>query len=465
MQVWRPIEGRYKQPQERLATEGGSDRRVQRTTTEDEAEVRQSEGRANRSRSSNIESIMPQVVSDMSTPFTVSRVNSTTWAICENDSYGEHPIIYCLIHPTLPLIIISDTGCDSPNKSKKNGKCFTIPYLDQLLTPLLTAKYVHLLDFLRHYPIPENSHQPLDAHPGERSYIIICTHCHFDHINGIEQFATLPSTELIAPAAGRSFIESDLPTHSLCRFLGIPTPSYKITHWATHKERLLYSPSTKSLVKRQATACQAPANQAPADAQDIGITILSTPGHTPDELAWYDHSQHHLYVGDSFYLLGHPDSGNTYTGPIIFPKEGNWTTYMRSLYALYDFVDLENWRLRQEGSEQRVLVGCGHTNTAEEAEGLILEVIGFFKRIIAGQVSIVERGWDRGERIATWGPEKGGKLAVRAPVRLWEEARKAMGMGMVDWSDEVRKGSVDSRKGDVGDIGTDERLRIRIVYR
>lgn len=52
--------------------------------------------------------------------FSVTRVNATTFLIVEDDSWGEHPHIYAVLHPTAPLLILSDTGCDSPRR--KNGK-------------------------------------------------------------------------------------------------------------------------------------------------------------------------------------------------------------------------------------------------------------------------------------------------------------------------------------------------------
>ena len=65
----------------------------------------------------------------MTSSFATTRVNSTTFAITEDDSYSEHPIIYCLVHPTLPLIILSDTGCNSPSDTYKNGSHIQNPYL------------------------------------------------------------------------------------------------------------------------------------------------------------------------------------------------------------------------------------------------------------------------------------------------------------------------------------------------
>lgn len=52
-----------------------------------------------------------------STSFAAKRVNATTFLITEDDSWQERPHIYALLHPSLPVLILSDTGCDSPRES------------------------------------------------------------------------------------------------------------------------------------------------------------------------------------------------------------------------------------------------------------------------------------------------------------------------------------------------------------
>jgi hypothetical protein len=52
-----------------------------------------------------------------STSFTASRVNDTTFLVIEDDSYGEQPYIYAKLDPVEHIMILSDTGCDSPKDS------------------------------------------------------------------------------------------------------------------------------------------------------------------------------------------------------------------------------------------------------------------------------------------------------------------------------------------------------------
>jgi hypothetical protein len=59
---------------------------------------------------------------DASSSFTAKKLNRSTFLITENDAYREHPLIYVKVHPTIPVIIIGDTGCDRPSRSKTNGE-------------------------------------------------------------------------------------------------------------------------------------------------------------------------------------------------------------------------------------------------------------------------------------------------------------------------------------------------------
>lgn len=56
-----------------------------------------------------------------SSSFTAKRVNQSTFVIREDDLYEEHPLIYVKIHCKVPLIILSDTGCNEPSEKHKKG--------------------------------------------------------------------------------------------------------------------------------------------------------------------------------------------------------------------------------------------------------------------------------------------------------------------------------------------------------
>jgi len=62
-----------------------------------------------------------------SSSFIAKQLNGSTILITEDDAYGEHPYIYVKIHPTVPVLIIGDTGCDKASKHKTHGMRRSIP--------------------------------------------------------------------------------------------------------------------------------------------------------------------------------------------------------------------------------------------------------------------------------------------------------------------------------------------------
>jgi glyoxylase-like metal-dependent hydrolase (beta-lactamase superfamily II) len=160
---------------------------------------------------------------------------------------------------------------------------------------------------------------------------------------------------------------------------------------------------------------------------NLNITLLQTPGHTPDSMAWYDERERHLYVGDTFY-----------EGEIIFPPDGNWIHYMASLHKLLEFVRQENAATSPLDADEewvqvlpRVKVGCAHSTSDVNGVEIIEEVITLFERIIAGKVPVMKSQEIRGELYKTWkedyaklDPPAKYKFSVRGPVRLCEEVRR-----------------------------------------
>jgi glyoxylase-like metal-dependent hydrolase (beta-lactamase superfamily II) len=326
------------------------------------------------------------------TSFVSRRVNSSTFLIIEDDSYGEEPYIYAKVYSD--HLLITDTGCNSP-RSK---------------TPSLTS----LRQYLETYPLPQNDHRSLNP-GGKKQYVIICSHCHYDHILGIPQFLSA-NPIIVASNFDKSFILEELPTHSLCKYINVPTPQYDISHWARHMEYFTLSGTP------------------------FRIQFLHIPGHTPCSLAWYDVDEHHLYVGDTFYerqrrvrIPELPDDagqvpGVLTQGAIIFPVDGNWVQFMSSLDLLLSFVIYKNAELRRQHGPSheimpRVKVGTGHLTHDADAEYMILEVRALFERIIAGRVPVRSSGERRGQIHDFWLESEGSEFSVLAPRRLAEEAR------------------------------------------
>jgi len=97
--------------------------------------------------------------SSPSTSFACRRVNESTILIIEDDEYGEEPHIYVKVYSN--HLVIADTGCNTP-RLKKTSMFSLREYLETFLLPL-------------------NNHQALNP-DGKKQYIIICSHCHYDHI-------------------------------------------------------------------------------------------------------------------------------------------------------------------------------------------------------------------------------------------------------------------------------------------
>jgi glyoxylase-like metal-dependent hydrolase (beta-lactamase superfamily II) len=114
--------------------------------------------------------------------------------IVEDDKYREYPFIYAKVTPHALLLI--DTGC---------GGATDKPDIE------LTS----LRKFLETYPVADNDNTPLNE-GGRKDYVVICSHCHYDHIGAIEQFTDHPASSLWASAYDKSFLSKEnLPTSSL----------------------------------------------------------------------------------------------------------------------------------------------------------------------------------------------------------------------------------------------------------
>lgn len=222
-----------------------------------------------------------------STCFTCTRLNDTTFLIVEDDKWSEYPFIYAKVYAS--ILVLIDTGCGGAAKDNA------------------TVQVTSLREFLETCPVDDNDSQPLN--PGShKDYAVICSHCHFDHIGGVAQFTDTGKSAIWASSYDKPFIQGEgrLATSSLCRFFGMETPKYEVTHWADDGQHVL-------------------AGEA---GEDLGLVIYHTPGHTPDELAVWDAQERVIFVGDTMYEWAH----------IFFPLEGNLRLYSNTLAKLRSLV-------------------------------------------------------------------------------------------------------------------------------
>jgi len=292
--------------------------------------------------------------------FRATRLTPTTFLVSEyNDIYDEHPQIFVKLIPSAQTILIIDTGCGGA----------TVEPVE--ITSL--RKYIEevKLDCNGGVALNEGKHM---------EYVVCASHSHYDHILGIEQFN---DSRILVSSHSPSFISpSNLPTNSLCESMGIPTPSYTPI-LVPHQ----YAVQSKTLVP-------------------LGVFILHTPGHTPDELAVYDAAEKMLYVGDSLYEQE----------AIIFPNEGSIVEWMTSIEYLIVFVKAED----QTGE---VRINSGHRTVCRPALELLNATKAFMEDVIAGKEPVRGRGSRRGEENVLY-IQAGGRFVLRCPERLVLEARK-----------------------------------------
>ena len=93
--------------------------------------------------------------------FTAARLTDTVFKIVEyDDVFSEHPFIYAKVLSS--LLILIDSGCGGASNN---------PDVD----------VTKLREFIETWPVEDNGNKPLNV-DGKRKYVVICTHCHYDHI-------------------------------------------------------------------------------------------------------------------------------------------------------------------------------------------------------------------------------------------------------------------------------------------
>jgi glyoxylase-like metal-dependent hydrolase (beta-lactamase superfamily II) len=243
---------------------------------------------------------------------------------------------------------------------------------------------------------------------GSIPYLVVLTHCHYDHILGLTHLLDNGShVSVLSSAHDKAFVTpyEVLAENSLCNDMHLSTPKYE-TKWAGDCENIVYA-------HPEGTEMRLP------------IVTIHTPGHTPDSLSWYDVEERVLYVGDSFYAQSSDDTNDAPWGPespaaILFPREGDLTTWWRSLTKLTGFVDERNG----DGGK-RVALCASHVTVNVDAAVFLAAVKGFMGEILRGEAEFEEAPEKRGEKFGYWTiPHSAFKLG--APVRIVDEGREGI---------------------------------------
>lgn len=203
---------------------------------------------------------------------------------------------------------------------------------------------------------------------------------------GVEQFAK--DSPILVSGHSPAFVDpQNLPTHSLCDSLHIGTPVFTPTLVKDLHEIQSRYPREGKATEQSVT---------------LGVNVLHTPGHTPDELALWEGGERVLYVGDTLYEWA----------PIIFPSEGSIVAWLSSVDRLIELVGDEDAK-----------ICCGHVTAGRPARDVLLASKAFMRDVIAGREQIRERFEKRGEVNVQY-VQEGMRFSLICPERLVTEARE-----------------------------------------
>ena len=249
-----------------------------------------------------------------------------------------------------------------------------------------TRRSSDLRKYLETVPIQDNGGKELNE-GGALKYVVTQTHCHYDHILGVEDFAS--DSPILASSKCPGFLSPEnLPAHSLCEALNIQTPRYP----------LALVPHLHDIVD---------GDQRNPSGTRLGVKVLHTPGHTPDELALWDEEEAMLYVGDTLYEHE----------PIIFPNEGSIVDWFSTVDDLIAFAELHS-------AKQPVQISCGHATAGKDAVEVLRATKKFMKNIVEEKEERKGRFLKRGLWHVEYRQED-GRFSLICPERLVEEARNA----------------------------------------
>ena len=301
-----------------------------------------------------------------SCPFTISKIPGShdnalsAWLIREHDKYGEYPHISAKLceapssseaDTKARVIVLSDTGCGTDVRNSDSGR---------RLCSREQPRSWNILTFLE-YTINPNGRIP---------YLVITTHCHYDHILGLYKLPPTegtvrlkndcfysgklvrPPIQVLSSAKGIFFVTpySNLQKHSLCSTIGLKAPEYTVSTWAYDFMKVDYV-ARSGLESDGQTSITIPTS----------LTIIHTQGHTPDSLSWYDSDLRLICVGDSFYTKESAQTRKAPWGPeppmpTIFDLESDLASWWGSMGKILGFVREKNQDLEREAEEENDFV-------------------------------------------------------------------------------------------------------------
>lgn len=269
--------------------------------------------------------------------YSISKLNNSTHLIIQNDKYLEYPYIYVKQYTDPRLLVVIDTGCGAHNGKDKSPA-------------------VELKTFIEENVGPQYGQDDYD-------FMVICTHCHFDHIGGIEAFAKA-GAPILASAYNPAFLDPEnRGANSLCENFNMATPKYEVTKYCFYGEQIQHKDV------------------------DLKLMAIHTPGHTPDSMAIYDSAERWLFTGDTLYRRkATMPWGDEQDVPIILPLQGDWRNFVASVDKLLAFAMMED---KEASSEERLRLAAGHTTSDAWAVEILRAASDFIHRVEKGEVPVI----------------------------------------------------------------------------
>ncbi|KAJ5775786.1 uncharacterized protein N7511_000797 [Penicillium nucicola] len=269
------------------------------------------------------------VESSSVTSFTATRLNQTTFRLVEDDRHIERPLIYVKQYPT--GIVVIDTGCNNPRNAG--------------------LPVTSLRKFIETVPIEQNEGMPLNP-DGRLPYYILISHCHYDHIGGLESFegssyhiycSQILLTEIIA--------NSRLNHDSLRESCSLPPLKIDL-------EKLTGVPDGHFLVD--------------ANGVELNLQLLHAPGHSPEHMVVLDLDESTIFLGDSAYEQS----------PLFYAYGGDLTLHIQTLARLEALLTTYE---KPEGARIWT-AACGHYSSGLNAVSLLKRTKAFILDVIEDKV-------------------------------------------------------------------------------
>jgi len=271
--------------------------------------------------------------------FTAERLSDVTWKVVENDRYGQYPFLYIIIG--IDKCIIFDTGCGTGD------------FRNFVNTHLNT----------QHLP-----------------YLIICSHCHFDHIGGNYQFFGDPKCLGVMMGGNDKVFTENFEINSLAlAHSGATVKHFGISRWLEEGD-LIYMDDSQPVKEKS-------------------LQVIFTPGHTSDSIALFSHFENRLFVGDNIY---------PYTAIHLDCIGSNVKSYIESLRKLREFVaSIKNRNVHQLSESAKAFLDFVGLREADALASFDVEGILSISGSVEGAVELFF-GSDRNELSAMFPPKQSG---------------------------------------------------------